>query len=716
METKVVKSMLPGAGNRSRNTSMVDTPDEGNGFLRNWQRHSERKDERHASFRQSFPSFRKSTRKSKNRDEREEQGPAEKKDILQKFRSSFIAKNRSGINNSSNKCDNESGNELSKEETSGGRLLLSVMEINELINEKDLQRAFTSIKVMEEHLTEEYKNGIYKSNTAEYTRRAKDIDMLYGSLFKQIKATVKDSLVQSHVDERLVKSVVNIIDEDAAANKNLPIADAKLETPPPRSPRRWKTLWKEVIRESVTERIGLAPMTPTVNASWLVEHLEFLKTNIVWDLLRVKNSLKPLYPEDYDVFGMYAGSFHDALSSHLKCNVLPRSLKFSQLYALLNWILNTYTSDTFMAHPDLQPDLKSASLSLLDDESLRKLKEDYVTALRETINNYLTKILENEKQNWETKEEPEEEVLQNSCLCPIYIDIEEMTGKHVRESTNLSKDLETPTFHTCMEELATFAARFQSEFTASFQEPFGGFFVQYFVIYVNSFIKLSNNPKQSDAEPCRTAETSLSDAVSTLKEHFFRLFTTATLPHFKKLLTKAWLAKNTAFKAIIKLTNDGCQYLKYLIAPLDKDLANKVYKHLVQQYIIQIMKRKMRLRNLNRKKAAQCMSQECKELKLTATELGSDLEHLFPAIHYISELIRLRKKDGIQLQLEILYKKYPDLGEEHVYSILYLQGMGRRKRSLLMNYFRELEKKEPRPSSDGPLFADIECSTRTTCF
>uniref|UniRef100_A0A8C5PSI1 Exocyst complex component Sec6 n=1 Tax=Leptobrachium leishanense TaxID=445787 RepID=A0A8C5PSI1_9ANUR len=591
--------------------------------------------------------------------------------------------------------------------------LLSVMEINGLINEKLFERAFQGIIVMEENLMEEHKSGVYKREV-KYKQIARDVDMLYDSLFKQMASVVKNSLVQEPVNEQMLASVVSIISKEAKRDPNVP-AEPKPEIPLLGISRKWKARWKGVIDESATESVGSVPLTPKTGSPWLADYLESLQTNIVKNLLKVKNSLEPLYPNEYDVFGTYVSSFHNALSSHLSKELLPHIVTFSQRYALLNWILNVYTSDSFMGHPDFHQDINVDRLSLLDEECLHKLKSDYQSALRETIKIYLTNILGKEKEQWNGNVEPGEDILKDSSNSYIYMDIEEITGKHVRDSTKLSKDLETPVFHICMVECTAFTKSLVSEFTSFFKDQFTGLFVTHLVIYVNSFIKLRNNPNQSDEEPCRQAVTCLDNAIADLKKHFLKLYQIDTQPYFKRLLTKKWLSESSEFKAI-KSTTERCRHLKYIISPHEKDFVNGVYKCLVKGYLTEIMKRKMQLKRGKRKKASQLMNQQGSVLKSLGQDQGSDLIYLFSAITCISDIICLSEKKDIQEKLEVLYQKYPDISDEHVYSIFYLQGIRRSKKNILMNYFRELQRTQSQPHSDQSLFSEIENSTNTTCF
>ncbi|KAG8561762.1 hypothetical protein GDO81_015465 [Engystomops pustulosus] len=366
--------------------------------------------------------------------------------------------------------------------------MLSVMEINGLIQSKELKKAFTNIKLMEEKLLDECSTNNFYENVTEYTIRAKDVDLLYGSLFNMIRSIVKESL--DYVDESLISSIVYIINKEAEIHKYPIVTPANAEIPLLGKPKLWKKLWKEAVKDSVSKRIESVPLGEE-DIGWLAKHLASLKSITVEDLKKVKNSLKSLYPEDFDVCGTYVRSFHKALASHLQTHLIPLALEFSQLYCLLDWIMNQYKSEDFLGNPDLLSEMHPLSLEpLLDGECLQTLITDYNRALQKTIRMYLNNILEIEKKNWEKGEEVEESVLADSCHLPIYTDIEEIIGTHVRNSAKLSGELEISTSNACIEELGMFTTRLQAAFKECVGTNFSELIVQYTVVYVNSFTKL----------------------------------------------------------------------------------------------------------------------------------------------------------------------------------------------------------------------------------
>eukprot|EP00079_Xenopus_tropicalis_P038693 XP_017952464.1 PREDICTED: exocyst complex component 3-like protein 4 [Xenopus tropicalis] len=668
-----------------------------------------------SSFLETVGNIKKSIRRSRGQSARDDNSSPEKIETAEGSKSfkKKISFRSSKKSETENKIPEDSTADFTTK-----RELLSVMEINDLIKGCHLKEAFDSTRALEEKLLEEYKaNNNNEKNIKSLTMRARDVNILYKNLFAEIQSIVKRSLHEEDIDEQSLVSAIYIIKEEEEGDlKNQQVAEENPDFSQIGQRRQWKQLWKDTVKETVTERVGALPVNEADNTLWLANHLESLKTQTVQDLIKVKSFLKPLYPEDYDVCGIYIRCFHNALSCHLQKTVVPKCKQYSQLYSFLNWVLNTYRSDDFIDNPELQPEVNNANLhSLLDSECLSELKNKYNKELQETIKQYMSNILTLEIEKWNKETEIDEEILKTNCL-PIYIDIEEMTGRHVRESAKLSEDLETSAFHTCMKELGNFALSLQEEFTQWSEVGITSLFLQNLVIYINSFIKLRQSTMQSDAEACKKAEDRLTKAIKHLTKHFFSLFSKETQPHFQKLITKQWIRKDTAFKAIVKSAENLHKNLNYLAQPSHKEFANGIHRHLVKEYLTQVMKRKLRLNHLKRKKASDKMSQESEALNIIAETLGSDQDWLFPAIQYISDIIGLRKKEDILEKIEIVFKTYPDCGEEHILAILYLHGMRRSKNLSVLHFFRGLQLKEPQKPPQHRLFAEIECPTQVFCM
>ncbi|XP_073494461.1 exocyst complex component 3-like protein 4 isoform X1 [Phyllobates terribilis] len=645
----------------------------------------------------------------------ESKGPEETSSLVDKLRRSVRAKKKVDYNGAEKNATSEEPKREDKEEPQ----MLSVMEINGLIQSQELIKAFENVKLMEDKLLEECGANDFHENVTEFTIRGRDVDLLYGSLFNMMRSIVKDSLGQDQVDEPLICSVLSVIKKEAEAHKNPIKTPVNSEIPLLGQPRGWKKLWKEAVKDSVSKRVESLPLKDE-EKGWLMTHLETLKSTTMEDLKKVKNSLRALYPEEYDVCGTYVRSYQDALTSHLQKNLLPAASEFSQLYGLLDWIMNQYESDKFMGNPELHKEINPFSLRpLLEGEGLEKLKKDYNRTLQETIRTYLNNIIEMEKKNWENGEEVEKLILTDSCHLPIYTDIEEIIGTHVRNSATLCEELEISASNACIEELGTFTTRLQAAFQDGVGTSFTDLFVQYTVVYVNSLTKLRHNTTQSDAEQCRCAEINLNNAIKSLKQNFIQLFKKDTKPQFHKIITKNWLMKNTAFNAIMKSTGILCRCLKYLLPPHDKDFAHEIHQYLVTEYISQTMKRKLSLNHSERKKAAQKMNEEAGLINKAADDMGSHLDNLHRAIHCISEIIGAKKKDDIKAKLEQLFRLYPDVSKDHILCLLHLHGV--RNSSSLLAHFQKLQEGQQQNLSlqdnqQPRIFSGIDCTPQVACF
>lgn len=215
------------------------------------------------------------------------------------------------------------------------------MEINELIQKKQLLETFASIRCLENEIITEKEAKKYEDNPTEYARKAKDVDLLCNSVANSIKSIVEETLDQSDIDERLLTSMVTLISKEEEAHADVQIPGSS-ESDGVGRPRKWRDVWKEAVRGSAEKRVCNVPISlKEDNDSWLAIHLGFLRKYVSEDLLKIKQSVQKCYPDDYKVCGRYVESFHSAISSHLQ-RLLQRPLEFSELYALLDWVVNTY--------------------------------------------------------------------------------------------------------------------------------------------------------------------------------------------------------------------------------------------------------------------------------------------------------------------------------------------------------------------------------------
>ncbi|KAM6254603.1 exocyst complex component 3-like protein 4 isoform 2-T2 [Spheniscus humboldti] len=572
---------------------------------------------------------------------------------------------------------------------------LSVMEINELIQKRQLLEAFASIKYLEDETIAERDAEKYKDNPQEFVRKSKDVDLLYNSITNMIQSIVVGTLEQPTVEDTMLNSLVTLIAHEEAAHPNTgntagPGSDL-LGTP-----RKWREEWREAINESARKRVQRVPMASKKEESfWLDLHLGFLQKQLSEDLLKIKLSVKKCYPEEYQVCDMYVEAFHNAVASHLQ-ELSQRPLEFNELYTLLDWVANIYRSELFLGHPDLKPEVKTENLSLLlTPADWDKLKNDYITLAKGKIKSYFGNILRLEvTEKWEKEVHPE--VKENLYHSSLSFDIQTIIGEHMKISGAISRSLGTKMLELCLAELHEFVPRFGEEFVAWSTAQDSPVFAPYFTAYINSFHDLVSGLER--VFKVNTEE--LQKILATLTRNFTNIFLnklrTKAQPLLKKILTKDWILVTERPDSLASAVSQFSEHLQHMREPMGQELLRDVHKYVVREYIMQVIKPRRKMNGETRQQ-------------------GSDSDWLLPAIHHIANIIGEKKKDKIKEYVKELCQDYPDIRKEHILAVLALRGLGRTRRAAIFRQgFRVLE--SPSSGEDSTLFAEIDAPVIISCF
>ncbi|XP_017663173.1 PREDICTED: exocyst complex component 3-like protein 4 isoform X2 [Lepidothrix coronata] len=597
---------------------------------------------------------------------KEDTGTWKGKGLLRSFRS--YEKNKTTI------CDGvEKIGENKEAEPIQGKPL-SVMEINELIQKRQLLEAFASIKLLEDETISERNAEKYKDNPQELLRKSKDVNFLYNSIANAIQSIVEETLEASTVEETMLTSIVTLIAHEEAAHPNTDKAVHPGSDLLGR-PRKWREMWREAINESAKKRVLKAPMaSKEEDSSWLDLHLNFLQKLLREDLLKIKLSVKKCYPEEYQVCDTYVEAFHKAIASHLQ-HLCQRLLDFNELYTLLNWVANTYHSELFLGHPDLKPEVKTENLSLLlTPADWDKLKNNYIASAKEKIKSYFGNILRLEvTEKWE--KEVHSEVEENLYHALLSFDIQTIIGEHMKLSGAISRSLETKMLELCMTELLEFIPRFEKEFEKAWSTAQDSpIFAPYVVAYINSFHDLMSGLEtefEVDTEE-------LQKILAALTRNFTNIFLT-------KLKTKT------------------------------QELLREVHRYVVKEYITQVIKHRWRMNRETRQEVSKKMDLEARIFHNTLIDQGSDSDWLVPAIHHIAKIIKEKKKDKIKVYVKKLCQNYPDIRKDHILAILARRGLGRTRRAAILRQVCHVL--ESSSGGEGnTLFAEIDVPVVICCF
>ncbi|NXG11070.1 EX3L4 protein, partial [Sakesphorus luctuosus] len=532
--------------------------------------------------------------------------------------------------------------------------------INELIQKRQLLEAFASTKLLEDETISEWDAEKYKDNPQEFVRKSKDVDLLYNSITNAIQSIVEGTLEHPTVEDTMLTSMVTLIAHEEAAHP-----DTDSATHPGSDllgrPRKWREMWREAINESAKKRVLKAPMaSKEEESSWLDLHLNFLQKNLREDLLKIKLSVKKCYPEEYQVCDTYVEAFHKAIASHLQ-HLCQEPLDFNELYTLLTWVANTYHSELFLGHPDLKPEVKTENLSLLlTPADWDKLKNDYIASAKEKIKSYFGNILRLEvTEKWE--KEVHSEVKENLYHASLSFDIQTIIGEHTKLSGAISRSLETKMLELCVTELLEFIPRFEKEFTAWSTAQDSPIFAPYFVAYINSFHDLMSGLQTE----FKVNTEELQKILVALTRNFTNIFLTKlrkkAQPLFKKILTKDWILDTERPDSLASTVSQFSEHLQYMREPMGQELLREIHRHVVKEYITQVIKHRWRMNRQTRQEVSKKMDLESTILHNMLIDQGSDSHWLKPAIRHISKIIGEKKKDKIKVYVEKLCQNYPDI-------------------------------------------------------
>ncbi|XP_051478172.1 exocyst complex component 3-like protein 4 [Apus apus] len=591
---------------------------------------------------------------------------------------------------------------------------LSVMEINELIQKRQLLEAFASIKYLEDETITERDAERYKDNPQEFVRKSKDVDLLYNSIMNTIQSIVVGTLEHPTVEDTMLTCLVTLIAREEAAHPNTghtagPGSDL-LGTP-----RKWREEWREAVKESARKRVlGVPLASKEEESSWLDHHLSFLQKRLSEDLLKIKISVKKCYPEEYQVCDMYVEAFHEAIASHLQ-HLSRRPLEFNELYTLLNWVANTYHGELLLGHPDLKPEVKTENLSLLlTPGDWDKLKNDYITTAKEKIKSYFGNILRLEvTEKWEKEVHPE--VKENLYHSSLSFDIQTIIGEHMKISGVISRSLEMKMLELCLAELHEFIPRFGEEFIAWSTAQDSPIFVPYFVAYINSFCDLTSGLETVFKVNTEELQKILAALTRNFTNIYLNKLRTKTQPLFKKILTKDWIFETERPDSLASAVSQFSEHLQHMRDPMGQELLRDVHKYVVREYITQVIRPRRKLNRETREQVSEKMKQEAKILNNRLIDQGSDSYWLLPAIQHITSIIGETKKDKIKDYVTDLCQDYPDIRKEHVLAVLALRGLRRSRRAAI---FRQacLVLESPDGGEGRTLFAEIDAPMIISCF
>lgn len=174
-------------------------------------------------------------------------------------------------------------------------------------------------------------------------RKAKDVELLYEALQREMWDVVRESLRQPSAGPNLGLVVLVIQQEEHADAVWAQREHTKLErenhlSQPSHRPRRLKTKWRQAVAEAADWSL---PHQVDTQAGQLASYLERLRNRMVDDLDAARRNAVSIYPEEFTAFQVYVESYHRGVAKRLR-TITSGPLQVTDVYSLLDWFYNIY--------------------------------------------------------------------------------------------------------------------------------------------------------------------------------------------------------------------------------------------------------------------------------------------------------------------------------------------------------------------------------------
>ncbi|XP_078122648.1 exocyst complex component 3-like protein 2 [Sander vitreus] len=654
----------------------------------------------------------------------------------------------------SDKASQEAEEETEEEEpVVKTREPLSVLEILQLVNNRDLLLADTHIQELEREcellslipttatstLTPTFSpstspgmiplssSSLDESNATldSGLRKAKDVELLYEALQREMWDVVRESLRQPSAGPNL-GLVVLVIQQEEHADATWAL---KEETKPEREgpqiqpshrPRRLKMKWRQAVMEAADWSL---PHQVDTQAGQLASYLERLRGRMVDDLDAARRNAVSIYPEEFAAFQVYVASYHRAVAKRLRA-ITSGPLQITDVYSLLDWFYNIYNRDV-LGTISTTAAINYATLEpILPQDTVDRLELDCISIVREKVTIELIQVLDEEERRWAQTLHIEEyqSHLARSVIQRLKVDLD--------RSTSVNQFLGARVARCSLIGLADFLYNFQRkvemfhETQAEFGDRGDG--------YVSRTIALVNccPPLRTLVERCRQcdpqgSEESVQRANSSLDRlinQSVRVLTDRLFEHirpfFDKLIKRKWLNNTEAFEAIEASIKQHFKKFRRMDPPPYQTLVGEVHRRVLVEYVRAIMRgRVICTSSKMRKRMAFRLQDEAKQLKGLFKDLESSSSWLDSIICHLADIILLEDTPSIQMEVAVLVKEFPDIRKKHVSTLLNIRGMMRQaERQEILNIVKDFECRNALMCRDHALFSDIPITSEVHCI
>uniref|UniRef100_A0A671KXW0 Exocyst complex component 3-like 2a n=1 Tax=Sinocyclocheilus anshuiensis TaxID=1608454 RepID=A0A671KXW0_9TELE len=521
---------------------------------------------------------------------------------------------------------------------------LSVLEILQLVNQRDLLLADTHIQELERECSEDSGPSMWDAGL----RKVKDVELLYEALQREMWDVVRESLRQPCSGPQL-GLVVLVIQQEEQADKVWALRQEAQST----RPRRLRQRWVEAVGEAAD---WCLPQPGGIAAGQMGMYLERLRGRVVEDMDAACQNVVAVYPEEFGVFQVYMQSYHRAVAKRLK-TITSGPIQITDTYSLLDWIYNIYNREVLASVGAMGTIVCEALEPLLPEDVIDRLEQDCVETVWDKMTTELSQTLHIEEY---------QSGLARSVIQRLKVDMD--------RSTAVSQPLGARVARCTLNGLADFLHSFQRkvEMFHDTQSEFGDRgdgFVSRTIALVNCV-----PPFRNFVERCRLCDAFGSEDVSQQAQSSLERIVNQSVqvlsdilfenirPFFDKLVKRKWLENTEAYESIEMTIKQHFKKFRRMDCPPYQALVNEVHRRVLVEYVRAIMRGRVICTSLKmRKRVAFRLQDEAKQLKVLFKDLESTFFWLDSVIVHLADIIVLEDTPSIQMEVGVLVKEFPDI-------------------------------------------------------
>ena len=544
-------------------------------------------------------------------------------------------------------------------------------------------------------------SSVDKNLVTEYFAPVSELSL---KMEKQLKFILRRTLNTVRKDPKVIVTALRVIEREEKVDAECQSRFKSTGFSHPDRPKNWKSKTMEVLKLNVMERVeGNQLDDREQNRMWLVRHLELIRMITKEDLRVAKTLCVPVFPPHYNILEHFIDLYHEALSNRLK-EIISHGLQDQEYVTVLNWIIQTYPGPELMKSTDLQINPKLVK-PLLDQATIDKLQEDYLTKMKDNYNEWMKNALNLESGDWKSSQDPELDE-NNSFHTTAPKIIFQMIDENLQVASTISSEMTNKVFVLSLGEVVNFGNLYREAIVDYKSKYFRDrttvlLFTRYMIAIVNNcelFEELGQELKgrwwksgQHDSDATVKFENLLSIFKSLKVEAANFLLDEAFLDvqiQFDKIMTPEW-ARPEATEAIdtVATTMDDYfedyNYLRpknfELVTTLTQDRVAKRYiVSLLQPIQFHPTRKRVTLdeRSDQRVLVAKKVSSEAKQLQRFFHKVAGDLADFdspFKAIEALAEVLGC-DKEMLALDIGTLVKKYPDVSHDQLLCLLYMRN------------------------------------------